>query len=371
MSEVSQLLARLQARARVPLGAHVQIADRCNHRCAHCYQVQGEKGEITTGEWIGILDRLADAGVLLLNISGGEATLRPDLITILAHARSRNFAVRLFTNGLRVDDALADQLAALHLLSVEISIYSHLPEEHDHLTGVPGSWEGATGAMRRLRDRGVHCAAKWNVTSYCTSSYAEMKQLADELGATLSDSISITAMETGDTSTTERCMLPAERLTRHLAQREKRQEPLSREQMLEEHLCGACRSAVEVGPDGKYRICPALPAVIGDARTDSIEVATSNERARFVAGLKWKDIPGCSECALLPWCGRCHGDAIAQGGDMLAPYETACRVARASYSAWSGRPLTMQGAGNVGPYSMDSLCVTPSEARGPLSSPEL
>ena len=26
---------------------HILISDRCNHACEHCYQVHGEKGEIT------------------------------------------------------------------------------------------------------------------------------------------------------------------------------------------------------------------------------------------------------------------------------------------------------------------------------------
>lgn len=341
------------ARADAPLAAHVQISDVCNHRCAHCYQVQERKIELSTAEWVVVLDRLAEAGVLLLNISGGEATLRPDLITILRHARLRNFAVRLFTNGYRVDDELADQFAALHLLSVEISIYSHLAEEHDRLTGVPGSWEHATGAIRRLRARGVHCTAKWVITSFCSSSFAEMRQFVGGLGATLRESMSIAAREDGDTSTTRMCMLSADRLATYLAQGEEISRP-SREEKLEQHVCGACRSLVEVGPDGQYRICPALPQALGDARTDGVEVATGSAFARGVAGLRWKDLDECSRCALLPWCARCHGDAVLHCGSMLAPYETACRLARASYSASIRQPVKGVGDGTVGPYAMDA-----------------
>ena len=98
------LLQRLANAAGVPSGVHLQIADRCNHSCQHCYQVQGRKGELSTDELKAILDDLAEAGIMLLNISGGEATLRPDLLELLRHARQRGFALRLFTNGYTMTD---------------------------------------------------------------------------------------------------------------------------------------------------------------------------------------------------------------------------------------------------------------------------
>lgn len=371
MTEAAQLLDRLQARSHVPLGAHLQLADRCNHKCGHCYQLQGGKGELRTDQWLAILDRLADQGVLLLNISGGEATLRPDLVEILSHARSLNFAVRLFTNGLRVNDELADQLARLHLLSVEVSLYSHLAGEHDHLTGVPGSWERATSAIRLLTTRGVNCTAKWVVTTACSSTLARMGELAFELGATLQDSISITSREDGDTSASDRWMLPLERLTKHVAQRPAKR-LRDREELLEQPTCGACRTAVVIGPDGKYRVCPAIPVVLGDALVEGIGEAAGSEVGALIAGLRWKDIPGCSGCALVPWCERCHGEALVRRGDVFGPYEAACRMARASFVAWQGgEPPQICSDTAIGPFALedgDQTLVAARSAGSPSAS---
>ena len=49
---------------------HLQVADRCNHACKHCYQVQGEKGELSLDELKAVIDDLASAGLMLLNVSG-------------------------------------------------------------------------------------------------------------------------------------------------------------------------------------------------------------------------------------------------------------------------------------------------------------
>jgi len=68
------VIAQLARDRDTPLSAMIEIADRCNEACVHCYQVQGQKGELSTDEWRSILDELAEMGVLFLTISGGEAT---------------------------------------------------------------------------------------------------------------------------------------------------------------------------------------------------------------------------------------------------------------------------------------------------------
>src|ERR1700742_4611140 len=135
------VLARLEAETGRPLAAMLELSDRCNEVCVHSYQVQGQKGELSTGEWRRVLDDLAEAGVLMLTLSGGEVTLRKDFLEILAYARARAFAVRLFTNGMTMTRELAAKIAAQHVVDVEISLYSPRAEGHDFVTGVPGSFD--------------------------------------------------------------------------------------------------------------------------------------------------------------------------------------------------------------------------------------
>ena len=100
MSEIPRdraelMLMELEERSGKPLRAMLEISDRCNEVCVHCYQVQGQKGEMSTEQLKALIDELAAMGVLMLTISGGEATLRSDFIELLEHARAKAFAVRL------------------------------------------------------------------------------------------------------------------------------------------------------------------------------------------------------------------------------------------------------------------------------------
>lgn len=45
------------------IGAMIEISDRCNEVCVHCYQIQGQKGEMDTAQVKAVMDDLAQAGV--------------------------------------------------------------------------------------------------------------------------------------------------------------------------------------------------------------------------------------------------------------------------------------------------------------------
>ena len=66
------ILGRIERSRGRPLRAMIEISDRCNEVCVHCYQEQGLKGEMSTEQVKRVMDELAELGVLVLTISGGE-----------------------------------------------------------------------------------------------------------------------------------------------------------------------------------------------------------------------------------------------------------------------------------------------------------
>ena len=84
----SQLLRALADRAGRPFGVHLQVADRCNHACGHCYQVQGEKGELDLDALRGIIDGCRDRpdafGTVFAGRFGIEGVLKEELIDLSA-----------------------------------------------------------------------------------------------------------------------------------------------------------------------------------------------------------------------------------------------------------------------------------------------
>ncbi len=333
-----QLLRALADKRGVPSGVHLQVADRCNHACQHCYQIQGLKGELGLDEVRAVIDDLADAGVLTLNVSGGEATLRHDLVDILQHARDRGFAVRLYTNAFLVDDALAARIAAVGLYEVHVSVYSAAPAEHDAVTRVPGSFARTLAGIRALRARGVRVVVKSPATAMSTEGAPGVERLAREEGCEFRASASMTPMEDGALGPLAVAPSPEKLVATGLLRpwRPTRDAASMRADFLGVGSCGVGQSGVVVLPDGAVQPCTDTPLRVGNLREQRMADVLRSPEFEMLRGLTWADVHGCRDCDLLPACHRCHATALHEGGDYLGPYPTACSHARQRYAAAVG-----------------------------------
>lgn len=340
-SSALELLSRLEAESGKPLHAMLEISDRCNEVCVHCYQVQGQKGELTSGQWKEVLDALAADGVLMLTLSGGEATLRSDFLELLAYARQRGFLVRLFTNGLTMTEALAGELARLCVFDVEISVYGTRAEIHDFVTGVPGSFERTVHGVRALRAAGVAVTIKTVVMSVNQDDLHGYPAFAAELGAAFRlDVDGVMPREGGDRCT--EALAPdagvitgIERALGDLPVASGAHDPEPGRKPDDEPLCGAAR-LLHVEPNGEVRPCTMLDVKLGSvvaAEERGALAAYGSETAREMRALRWGHLHGCRVCDLARYCSRCHASALAETGDALGPYPSACAQARRAYQA--------------------------------------
>ncbi len=97
--------------------AVIEITTRCNMVCPICFADAGPGYDLTVAQVEGMLDRLLEmeGHPEVVQISGGEPTIHPQVLDILAAAKTRGVkCVMLNTNGLRLaqDPAFARELAA-------------------------------------------------------------------------------------------------------------------------------------------------------------------------------------------------------------------------------------------------------------------
>ncbi len=112
----------------------ISVTDRCNFRCVYCMPEQGlewlPKQEILSYEEITeVVRQLAPLGLRRLRITGGEPTIRPDLVRLVAMLRAvpEIEDIALSTNGVKLP-AMARDLAAAGLDRVNISADSLRPD---------------------------------------------------------------------------------------------------------------------------------------------------------------------------------------------------------------------------------------------------
>ena len=147
MSVLMQEMSDRALRLGVPLSVQLDLTYRCNENCVHCYLDHDDHGEMTTVEIKHLLKEMAEAGVFILTLSGGEIFMRKDFFEILECARALTFCIKLKTNAVLIGERQAARIRDLGVESIQVSIYSHRPEVHDAITKVPGSLRRSIRAL--------------------------------------------------------------------------------------------------------------------------------------------------------------------------------------------------------------------------------
>lgn len=139
---------------------------RCNLTCKHCYATSADsvfRDELDTPAALQVIDDLAEAGVKVLILSGGEPLLRDDLFQLSAHARAHGMFVALSSNGTLIDENNIEQVSAADFDYVGISI-DGLQDTHDSFRQLKGSFARSLKAMRLCRERGIRVGMRTTLT---------------------------------------------------------------------------------------------------------------------------------------------------------------------------------------------------------------
>ncbi len=331
--------ARVQ---RIPLSAHFELTYRCNLDCAHCYATQRRQpGELTARESIRVLDELACAGCLFLCLTGGEIFCRSDLIPFLRAAKERSFALRLLTNGTLLTPSLADELADVCPLAVEISLYAMDPAIHDSITTVPGSHALTLAAINLCLERGLNVAIKTVLLKANVMEFPALRAFASENGTRFVHDLLLAPSDDGADIMRESGLSEDE--LAGFFQSYGAVPPATNFQALrplpDDPLCGQAASTVAVGPSGDVFPCLAIRRPMGNLKTTPFREIWNASGLVSCANMRYSDLKECGKCAFFDYCIRCPGLAWAQSGDIAGCSGAACRIARAQKRAWGGERM--------------------------------
>ena len=331
MSGLMQEMAEKAMALGVPLSAQLDLTYRCNERCVHCYLDHHDHGEMTTAEIKHLLKEMAEAGVFILTLSGGEIFLRKDFFEILEYARELMFCVKLKTNAVLIREREAQRIRELGVESIQISIYSHRPEVHDAITLIPGSLKRSLDAIRFLKSQGLKVLIANVLMTQNRQDYPGVRALAAELGVECTLDPTVTPMMDGNRSTVS---LGVD----HSTLREVFRDPSlvedveefcatpakAGENELEAIPCSAGHTACYVSPYGDVFPCVQFPVPTGNVRQQRfIDIWRHSEKMNEVRSIRVKHLTTCTQCAHVSSCTRCPGLAYMEG-NMRGPSSQDC-----------------------------------------------
>ncbi|MFX0044439.1 MAG: radical SAM protein [Candidatus Hermodarchaeota archaeon] len=189
LSSVISGLARFGARTPFVPGAPFQVVwnvtRACNLKCKHCYEIAGTRNydEMSTQDALSCIERLSDAGIVFLAFSGGEPSLRPDILTLIRQAAEKGIYVAMATNGTTLSRAgTIKKFKEAGLKFVQISLDGASEATHDDFRGVAGAFRKTVQAIKNCVAEGVFVEVAMTVTRHNLAELFDTVQLCRSLG---------------------------------------------------------------------------------------------------------------------------------------------------------------------------------------------
>jgi len=116
--------------------------------------------ELTTEEWQRVLRLLWEVGVPHVCFTGGEPTLREDLVELVRVAEAQGLVTGLLTDGRRLrEQEYLENLLLAGLDHLQVTLVSHRPEVHDRFVGRAGGWQEMEAGLRNALVSDIYVVA--------------------------------------------------------------------------------------------------------------------------------------------------------------------------------------------------------------------
>ncbi len=323
---------RVQERRQGPRGLVLQwhITERCNWRCAHCYQEHYSAEELRFRDLLNIVEQYKQLlGSLTqqaqpfqirghINVSGGEPFIRRDFLDLLEvfSANKHWFSFGILTNGSFIDEAMAIRLRKLGAAHVQVSIEG-ARLTNDSIRG-PGALKKTVSALKHLVRERVPSAISFTAHRANFREFAEVARLGRQLGVSRVWSDRLIPWGSGSTLR-DQVLSPEE--TREFFEvmynaHSEAVRKFCRTQILmhralqflvaggRPYRCAAGDTLITVQPNGDVYPCRRMPILVGNLmETSLLELYYSSDLFRALRNPE-RVSDGCEDCI---YSGVCRG----------------------------------------------------------------
>ncbi|MET8761287.1 radical SAM protein [Lentzea sp. NPDC004782] len=258
----------------------------CNYDCPHCYLGVKEFDGLEWSDREQLLHTMRDAGVLWVQLTGGEPTIDKLFAPVYATAWDLGMMVTVSTNGSRLHSPpILDLLTARRPYRITVSVYGASAEVYDAVTARRGSHKAFTTGITAAHEHGLPLHFNLVITDQNEHELAKMTAFAENLGVTYNVYSNISPTINGGADT-----LPSQSPNFLRARR-----PFTG--------CGAGHTHFHADPYGMASICK----VGRDAQFSLVDHGL--DALRQLAGVAdslMGRTGGCSGCALSGTCWTCR-----------------------------------------------------------------
>ncbi len=158
--------------------ALIKVGYGCNDHCTFCHTLDVRHIDAPAVEVERKIDRARALGHTMVVLSGGEPSIRPELVRWARRVAALDMDFGLVTNGrVLAYPALVDQLVAARLRYVHLSLHGGSPQIHNRLVRAD-AFDQSFGAIAQLSGRGIDLKVNCVVTN---QNVAHLRALVDAI----------------------------------------------------------------------------------------------------------------------------------------------------------------------------------------------
>lgn len=334
----------------------LEITSICPMECVHCSGSCNLASEYVLSllEVKRIIDEFAGMNGRILEISGGEPLMHPNLFEIVAHAKMNQLETVLYTSGVSLDSDgrmisigtdLAEKLRWLGLDKVVFNLQGATLETHERITRKKGSFKRVVKSIEIMKSAGCWVGVHFVPMKPNYSKLRDVIHLCHDLGV---DEIGLLQFVPQGRGLVNRQSLELSRkefkeFTQDVTEltyihknphiRVGRPADFRRllDSSITKQVCNAGVSRCLITPDGNVVPCPAFKqhqnSVAGNVKSESLANIWFNSHV-------WKEFRGfdytqmnepCKGCEHLYWCqGGCRAQRVLEYGDMYKGPDPHC-----------------------------------------------
>lgn len=168
-----------------PLWLLAEITYRCPLQCVHCsnpIDYANYSDELTTDEWLRVLQEARTLGATQLGFSGGEPLAHKDLEILVTEARRLGYYSNLITSGIGMNEARLAALKQGGLDHIQLSFQASSQELNDYI-GSSNSFLRKLAMARLIKQYDYPMVLNVVISKYNIDHIEQILDMAEELEA--------------------------------------------------------------------------------------------------------------------------------------------------------------------------------------------
>ncbi|GHT97035.1 hypothetical protein FACS1894126_0140 [Alphaproteobacteria bacterium] len=141
-----------------PVTVVLSVTKACPYRCKHCYQRFDKNEDMSSEKVLETVKKFSEAGVSFLNIEGGDAFLKFNLLCKIMDSLDDSMEVWINTTGTNITKKKLATLKEKGVCGIMVSVHGSSAEFHDDFVGVKGAFELARKALVLCKEVGLGSA---------------------------------------------------------------------------------------------------------------------------------------------------------------------------------------------------------------------